>query len=85
MPAGVLQTVLVCQESPTPSAPCPAGQAPAAMQAYVVYPASASYLDAVAEPFDYATGAAFWSAAFVFTLSLYILARIYGSLISMVR
>lgn len=85
MPAGTLKTILVCQDNAAPMAPCPAGQAPVAVHAYVIEPASASYFDAVAEPFDYANGAAFWSIAFVFTLSLYIATRIYGSIINMTR
>jgi hypothetical protein len=66
-------------------APCPAGQAPAPIDAYVVEPASASYFDAVAEPYDYINGAAFWAFAFVFTLTLYIGTRVYGTIINMVR
>lgn len=85
MPAGSVKTILVCADSATPQAPCPAGQAPVAVSAYTVDPSSAPYFDAVVEPFDYANGAAFWSFAFVFTLSLYIGARIYGYIVNMTR
>lgn len=85
MSTGSLQSVIVCQASSTELAPCPAGQAPAVVQAYVLDPASSTFLDAIAQPFDYANGSAFWLSAFMFTLALYIGSRIYAAVIGVVR
>ncbi|MDR7334277.1 hypothetical protein [Roseateles asaccharophilus] len=85
MPAGSLENVIVCRPSATPAAPCGAGEAPTVLQAYVLAPSSSSFVDAAAGPYDYATGAAYWSAAFVFTVSLYLCTRVIGTIVNMVR
>lgn len=85
MPAGTPENVILCRASATPAAPCGAGEAPVVAQAYVLDPAGSSYFDAIAQPYDYAAGAAFWSAAFVFTLGLYLSTRVFGTLINLVR
>jgi hypothetical protein len=85
MSSGTLENVILCRTSATPAAPCGAGEAPTVVQAYVLDPAGASFFDAVATPYDYAAGAAFWAFAFVFTMTLYLGARFMGTLINMVR
>ncbi|MFN3327219.1 MAG: hypothetical protein ACK5AZ_27345, partial [Bryobacteraceae bacterium] len=65
--------------------PCPTGQGPQVLTAYVFDPSQAARFDAVTQPFDYATASLFWTAAFVFTLTLYITPRIIGEIIRMVR
>ena len=82
---GAVKTVLVCEPSAAPAAPCPAGSAPVFAQAYLIEPGSASYIDAVTTPFDYTQAAAYWSSAFVFTLTLYVVARSWGFLARMFR
>jgi hypothetical protein len=56
-----------------------------AIQAYVIDPGSAGYIDGVTEPFDVTTAGLFFTAAFVFTMSLYIGTSIYGRIIELVR
>lgn len=85
MAAGSLENVIVCRPSATPAAPCAAGEAPTVVQAYVIDPAGASFFDAAAQPYDPSTGVAFWSAAFVFIVGLYISTRVIGTLVNMVR
>ena len=85
MASGALENVIVCRASATPAAPCGAGEAPVAVQAYILDPASSSFIDAAAQPYDYASGSGFWAAAFVFTLTLYLGSRIFGTIINMVR
>lgn len=87
MPAGTLQIIIECL--PTAAAiagfPCPDGTGPAAVQAYVIDPGSAGYIDGLTEPFDVATAGSFFFAAFLFTMSLYIGTSFYGRIIELVR
>lgn len=86
MSTGSVQTVLVCSPVTTGTvSPCPDGSAPTPVSAYVIASDSASLFDAAVGPYDYVNGAAFWSTAFVFTLTLYFSASIYRSLIRMLR
>lgn len=85
MPAGTLENVIVCRPSATPAAPCAAGEAPATVQAYVLDPAGASLLEAASQPYDTATGLAFWSGSFVFIVGLYVGTRVIGQIVNMVR
>lgn len=85
MPAGTLENVILCRPAASPAAPCGAGEAPAVVQAYVLDPAGASFIDAVSQPYDYAAGSAFWASAFVFTLGLYLGTRMLGTIVNMTR
>jgi hypothetical protein len=85
MAAGSLENVIVCRASATPAAPCGAGEAPTVVQAYVLDPSGASFVDAVSQPYDYALGSAYWSGAFVFTMTLYLSTRVLGTIVNMVR
>lgn len=87
MAVGSIQTLLVCSATTDGStvSPCPAGQGPTATTAYVVAPDSASYFEAAVGPYDFVNGAAFWSGAFIFTLTLYFSSTIYKSILKLVR
>lgn len=87
MPAGTVQTIIECLASgvPVTGFPCPNGTGPVAVQAYVIDPGSAGYIDGLTEPFDVATAGSFFFAAFIFTMALYIGTSFYGGIIEMVR
>ncbi|ACR27563.1 Hypothetical protein bglu_1g03630 [Burkholderia glumae BGR1] len=56
-----------------------------AMQAYVLVPSSASYIDAVAQPFDYAQAAGFWGVAFTTVITLWLVSHGAGAIVNFVR
>lgn len=85
MSVGAVKTIVVCEPSATPSAPCPAGQAPAATSAYVIESSSASFLDTAAEPFDYELAGAFWGVSFTFVCLLYFTSRFIEEIIDLVK
>jgi hypothetical protein len=84
---GAVRSVIECLPSGTPLAglPCPAGTGPVAIDAYVIESASAGYIDGIAEPFDLTGASAFFFAAFIFTLTIYIGASFYGTIIDFAR
>lgn len=84
MALGTVRSILTCADAAEQVAPCPTGQAPALVSAYTLDPSSALHLDPIAEPFDVATGSAFWLAAFMFTVTLYLSTRIYGHILNMI-
>ncbi|CAN0639937.1 conserved hypothetical protein [Burkholderia cepacia] len=96
MPAGQLQSVIVC--SPVSSTYsleaidqklCPSSNGrfyrATQQQAYLISPESAGYIDSVTQPFDYAQAAGFWGFAFTTVLALWLVARSAGAVISVVR
>lgn len=85
MPAGTLQTILICQDSATSAAPCPAGQAPVTMQAYVIDPASQGFFDSAVVPFDPMQAASFFMVAFCTTIFIAWTAWQGGEILDMVR
>lgn len=85
MATGAVKTILVCEPSATPSAPCPAGQAPAATTAYVIEASSASYIDSATEPFDYGVASAFWVASFSVVCLIYFTSRFIEEIIDLVK
>lgn len=96
MSAGVLRSILVCvpvtsaqQSSLVDQQICqPSGRTYFHLQqqqAYVISPENAGYLDAIAQPFDYAQAAGFWGIAFTTVLTLWIVARSAGTVISILR
>jgi hypothetical protein len=74
MAAGTVQTVLVCAASSNsdPTGACPAGTAPATVQAYVIDPANSGYIDGIAQPFDYSLGSSYWYGGFLSLMGLFI-------------
>lgn len=54
-------------------------------QAYVVDPASASYLDAVASPYNYTQGGALWAFGFSFVLGLWFVSKNIGLIMEAIR
>lgn len=70
MPAGTLQTILVCEIGFTadPHVPCPAGTGAHAIQAYILSPASQDFFEAVVVPFDPAQAATFFMTALCTTI-----------------
>ena len=85
MATGSVKTLIVCMDSSEPAAPCPAGQAPVPVQSYTLEPSAGSYFEQALGAFDYESAAAFWSVAFVFTISLYLGTRLIGSVVNMTR
>lgn len=87
MSSGSIQQLLVCSDVPNAVtvAPCPAGQAPSLIDAFVLSPSAASFVDAVSAPYDYTLGIVYWSVAFGFTLMLYLSARFIGQILNLVR
>jgi len=91
--AGSVQYIVECAvrvpATAVSLAPCTSvtgvGYAPKMVQAYVIDPASASYIDAVAAPYNYANGAALWGFAFTFVLTLYLVAHSAGLIMGFVR
>ncbi|PMS20817.1 hypothetical protein C0Z18_09770 [Trinickia dabaoshanensis] len=55
------------------------------MQAYVLTPSSASYIDAIAQPFDYVQAAGFWGLAFTTVISLWLVSHGAGAIVNFVR
>ncbi|AJX88220.1 hypothetical protein BH02_1258 [Burkholderia pseudomallei] len=96
MAAGTTRYVLICepvssadQASATDQAVCPPSNERffhvQAVQAYVLDTASAGYIDAAAQPFDYGQAAGFWSAAFESVVGLYFACRGIGAVVEMIR
>ncbi|CAM2194587.1 Phage coat protein [Paraburkholderia kururiensis] len=55
------------------------------MQAYVLDPSSAAYIDAIAQPFDYVQAAGFWGLAFTTIISLWLVSHGAGAIVNFVR
>lgn len=86
MPAGTIRDVVICVPGATGTqGPCPAGAVQQVITGYVVDPAAASYIDAVAAPYDYAAGAQLWAYGFAFTLGVYLAAHCIGVVLGRVR
>lgn len=86
MTLGSVQWVLVCAQDGTVSdSACPAGLAKKSVEAYVISPVSAQYLDPLADPFDYVTAGGFWALAFTSVLALYLVSHAAGSLLNLVK
>ncbi|MFA7239877.1 MAG: hypothetical protein WC091_07170 [Sulfuricellaceae bacterium] len=52
MPAGTLTDVVICVASAYQASPCPAGQAPTVISAYLISPGSASVFDTLVDSQD---------------------------------
>lgn len=96
MAAGTTRYVLVCapvssadQANATDQAVCPPSSEQffhvQAVQAYVLDAASAGYIDAAVQPFDYGQAAGFWGAAFTSVVGLYFACRGIGEVVNMIR
>lgn len=87
MPAGNVVPVLVCVASPdgTTLQPCPAGQQPAAVSAYLLDGSSSGFFDTAFSSVDPEIAAGFWAASFISVLSIYLFSRYIGDLIGMVK
>lgn len=100
MPAGTLQQVVVCSAAlPIAGAVelrnggtntviyCDAARSMREWRfsAYVIDPASASYIDAIATPYNYAQGGAIWAFGFSFVLGLWFVSRNIGMILDAVR
>lgn len=73
----MMRTLVTCEPAAETIAPCATGYAPGTAIAYVS--------EAEPTPFDTTEGLAFWSAAFVFTVALYVGVRGIGAIVKMVR
>lgn len=100
MPAGTIQKTVVCSaSSPAVGAVelrnggaatviyCDAGRTMRQwrMDAYVIDPAAASYIDAVASPYDYAGGAALFFFAFTTVLGTWYFSRNVGLIMEAIK
>ncbi|WP_254219948.1 hypothetical protein [Burkholderia multivorans] len=96
MAAGTVQTILECvavasadQSSTVDQQVCPPSGAQyfhlQQVQAYVIDPASASYIDGITVPFDYAAASGFWGTAFCGVVALYFMSRGIGTVVNFVR
>jgi len=82
---GTIQTILVCVPSTFAQAPCPAGQAVTAMQAYVLDASQQAHYEASVAPFDYVYAAGLWSIAFSMVVGLFLLSRSAGTILNFIR
>lgn len=82
---GQVKTILVCEPSTNTVLPCPSGQALVAQEAYVISSSSSTYFEAISEPWNYAEGAAYWSAAFALILTIYFASRNVGIIASVMN
>lgn len=92
MPAGSNQFIIMCQANGTTgnsTVPCMtvAGirYRPVMVQTYILDPSSASYIDAIATPYNYAQGGALWAFGFSFVLATWFLARNIGLILDAVK
>lgn len=96
MAAGTVQTLVVC--STTPGTVNSGGVAVSCgmdangkalylgtVQAYVLDPSSAGYIDAIATPFDYTQAFGFWSLAFTSVVALYFACLGIGTVVNFIR
>ncbi|MEK6368040.1 MAG: hypothetical protein V4803_16620 [Burkholderia gladioli] len=96
MAAGSVQTIAVC--GPSTGVISVAGHAAlcgtdangnplylTTMRAYVLDPSSASYIDALAQPFDYVQAAGFWGLAFTTIVTLWLVSHGAGAIVNFVR
>lgn len=96
MPAGLVQTVVICSSAsggvsssgrPVTCGTDANGNALylSTVQAYVIDPANAPYIDAVAQPFDYVQAAGFWGLAFTTIISLWLVSHGAGAIVNFIR
>lgn len=85
MQVGAVQTVLVCVPSQFGQAPCPAGTAISAIQAYVTDPSQAQSIEAQNAPFDYSAAASLWTLGFTFVVGLFLVSKSAGTILNMIR
>ena len=88
MPVGQVATVITCVPATSAEmvgAPCPAGQMPQAITAYLLDPSQASYYELLTQGPDYAALSTAFSVPFVFTVSLYLLCRNIGEINRLIR
>jgi hypothetical protein len=84
-----IQCVLKSPNNGNSTAPCVTVGAnryvPVMVQTYEIDPASASYIDAIATPFDYALGTSFFMFGFCGIIFLHLMSHGIGLVLKMVR
>ncbi|WP_454874782.1 hypothetical protein [Paraburkholderia xenovorans] len=96
MAAGTVQLVLVCvtassedQVTALDQQICPSSGGRnlhlQQLQAYVISPESAGYIDSIAQPFDYTAAAGFWGVAFTTVISLWLVSHGAGVIVNFLR
>lgn len=55
------------------------------VEAYILDPAAAAYLDPLGDPFDYTMAAGFWGLAFTSVLALYLVSHAVGTILNIVK
>lgn len=96
MAAGTLQSVTICSAS---AGTVSVGGRPvtcgtdaggnilylSTIQAYVLSPNSAGYIDSVTQPFDYTAAAGFWGLAFTTIITLWLVSHGSGAIVNFLR
>lgn len=79
VPTGTAQSFMPCQSLGS------VGYGPKMTQAYVVDPASASYIDGLTVPFDYVYAGSLWTFAFSMVVGLHVVSRYAGVILDLIR
>ncbi|MFX1735090.1 hypothetical protein PXJ20_00500 [Paraburkholderia sp. A1RI_3L] len=96
MAAGTLQLVTICSASAgtvsTSGRPVACGTDASGntlylstIQAYVLSPESAGYIDSIVQPFDYTAAAGFWGLAFTTIITLWLVSHGSGAIVNFLR
>lgn len=71
---GSVQTLVVCKPSAVTVSPCPSGQEPIAVSAYVLDPAAGPWMEGAAAPLDLTVALELWAAAIALIVFSYVMA-----------
>lgn len=76
---GATEVVLVCRTAAdgVTVSPCPSGQAPVSVQAYMLDTSAQTSLEASLAPIDFAEAGLFWGLSFGLVLSVWSLAHMF--------
>lgn len=74
---GSAEIVLVCRSSSESAAPCPSGQAPSSVHAYLLDSSAQSRLEASLAPADFGEAGIFWGMSFGLVLGIWSLAHMF--------
>ena len=95
MAVGTVEAVVICTNAPGAAmlpGPVSCGADAtgnplylATMQGYVVDPASAGYLDGLAQPFDYGAAAGFFALAFTVVVGVWMVSAGAGAVLDLIR
>ncbi len=75
---GAVQSVIACLPAAETAAPCPAGTAPAVLNAFLIEPSAQAQFEASFAPVDFVQAGSFWAIAFLVTVSLWSLSQVFS-------